>query len=112
MSEANRIYITETAHGFMDELASYGGDGLWHERVETANVDGVFFRRSSTARGKSPDPPTSHWRRAQSQHANAPETPEVLCGKCFGQAFTLFYGSYEVRARCVACGHEDEVYSG
>lgn len=37
---------------------------------------------------------------------------EVLCGDCHGSAFTLRYGSYEILAKCIACGKEACVYSG
>ena len=37
--------------------------------------------------------------------------PEVLC-PCGSVTFTLWYGNYEIKARCTECGEMKEVYSG
>jgi hypothetical protein len=39
------------------------------------------------------------------------DPPEVIC-QCEGEIFTLRYGSYEIKARCVQCGIENTVYDG
>ena len=39
------------------------------------------------------------------------DPPHVICS-CGCIEFTLRYGRYKILARCVACNHEETVYSG
>lgn len=38
--------------------------------------------------------------------------PQVVCGKCDGVLFTLYYSPRAISAKCHMCGKTAEVYSG
>ena len=48
----------------------------------------------------------SHWKAEDERH------PEVFCGMCGNDKFTLSFGEYRLDATCSECGFCAEVYSG
>ena len=78
-------------------------------------VDGVVYERRGTEYEGEPTPDYADINKRHFDcgwSKDRPDCPTVRCGRCYGSAFTLSIGGYAVDAKCVACGFEDEVYSG
>jgi hypothetical protein len=91
---------------------SYANNRTYVEIVETVDKHGQTFFRS--AQGWKDDQSNDWSLAGRHFHASGDESkaPAVICGSCFGDAFMLAYGSYEISAICVACGASDVVYDG
>lgn len=103
------VIVEERAHPWTVDGAN--GDKLVHCRDEKVDIGPVTYRRWEQTCGSPISLPLMDHFRAVGTEIPA-ETPEVLCGRCLLAEFTLHYGSYEIAARCVACGNEGVVYSG
>ena len=69
-----------------------GREYAWHE--------GVLYSRSIRVEADVLFSSVAYY------NAKESDAPEVLC-PCGSVAFTLRYGSYEIKARCVDCGTEE-----
>lgn len=67
---------------------------------ETKIINGVGFERFEER---------EHWEIIDTKNN---ETPHVICHKCGSTAFSLYYGRYSLKARCITCQTEAEVYGG
>jgi hypothetical protein len=81
----------------------------WTEIKESLTRDGVTFERYGNQYQNSSEPvDLGHFAARDDRSIH----PGILCGDCQGDAFTLHYGLYEIKARCVACGKQSTVYDG
>lgn len=106
----NHVTRTETRR---KDSAWDSWSGVWIDIVESFEKDGHRYERSGyTINGHVSEDIKQHHFFSRDPQIVDRDTPDVLCGDCQGDKFTITFGDYSVHARCTNCGKDEEIYSG